>query len=384
MAERTKQKERALSLDLARGTILFLIILSHVPLFLYMMEPGVITKLAPTNILDEILNFFMEIIVDNRARPLFAVLFGYGLVMIYRKQSERKGTEVAKRLIKRRCWYLILFGALLAGIAGGQDILMTYGAAGLLLAGSLKMDNKKIIKRIVISTIICAIYLPVLWGGILAGVGDYGLPVTYTGNETYFASLIGQIIAIPIIPLFTLLFFPVIPAVYIGIWMGNKNVLIKPATHIRTLKQMTVWGLTLSLAGALPLVLINDIWFPDLFIAGLIYGLHMITGLAAGIGYSGLFGLLALSIQHRRRIVESIAAMGKRSLTFFVMHECLIVITMSPVAFDLGAHLNMTTAVILGAAIWIATLFLAYMMEKKQINGPLEQAMRNRTYKMQS
>ncbi|MGR5878710.1 hypothetical protein ACT7DO_00125 [Bacillus pacificus] len=42
----------------------------------------------------------MEFIVDNRARPLFAILFGYGLVMIYRKQCERMGAEEANRIIK--------------------------------------------------------------------------------------------------------------------------------------------------------------------------------------------------------------------------------------------------------------------------------------------
>jgi len=112
-AAEATNKKRALSLDVARGSMLFLIILSHIPLFLYMIEPGVLTKVAGSTPLDHFLNFLMEIIVDNRARPLFAILFGYGLVMIYRKQQERKGADEAKRIIKRRCWYLIIFGAIL-------------------------------------------------------------------------------------------------------------------------------------------------------------------------------------------------------------------------------------------------------------------------------
>lgn len=381
--DQKNQKERALSLDLARGGMLFLIILAHVPLFLYTIEPGVITKVTSSNMLEEVLNFLMEIIVDNRARPLFAVLFGYGLTMIYRKQTERKDEAEAKRIIKRRCWYLILFGALLAGVVGGQDILMTYGFAGLILLGSLKKIDRKIIKRIIISTVICLIYLPVLWGVILLGLGDYGLPTSYTGNETYFGNLINQIISIPIIPLFNHLFFPIIPSVYMGIWMGNKDLLIKPHNHVRLLKHLTAIGLTISILGAIPLVLINDTWFPELFTAGLAYGIHMMSGLAAGFGYAGLFGFLGMVIQHRGAVVESIAAMGKRSLTFFILHECLIVITMSPVAFNLGAYLNVTTSVVLAAVIWIATLVLAYVMEKKQIAGPLEKSLRNLTYKVQ-
>lgn len=118
--DKSNGRKRAVSLDIARGFMLLLIILSHVPLFLYAIEPGVITKVTPGNAIDQVLNFSMETIVDNRARPLFAVLFGYGLAMICKKQTERKGEDAAGQIIKRRCWYLILFGALLVGVAGGR------------------------------------------------------------------------------------------------------------------------------------------------------------------------------------------------------------------------------------------------------------------------
>lgn len=377
------QKKRALSLDLARGSMLFLIILSHIPLLLYTIEPGVLTKVAGSTPLDHFLNFLMEIIVDNRARPLFAILFGYGLVMIYRKQWERKGAEEAKRIIKRRCWYLILFGAILVGVAGGQDILMTYGIAGLLLIPCLKKDNTKIKKYVIISTLICLMYIPLLWGGILLGNQSYGLAVELTGEETYFNSLLEQLIAIPLIPLFTHLFFPIIPSVLMGIWLGNVNLLIKPHHHMKLLKQLTIGGLSLSLVGAIPLVLINDIWFPSFFIAGIAYGIHIITGFAGGVGYAALFGMLGASIKHYGVIVKAIAAMGKRSLTFFVIHEVLIVILLSPIAFNLGAHLTVTTSVLLGTIMWIVTLFIAYFTEQRQIEGPLEKYMRSLVYKKQ-
>ena len=112
----TNQKKRALSLDLARGSMLFLIILSHVPLMMYLSEPGVITKMAPGNALESFINMLMEFFVDNRARPLFAVLFGYGIIMIYNKQSERRSISEARKLIFRRCIYLILFGMILTGV----------------------------------------------------------------------------------------------------------------------------------------------------------------------------------------------------------------------------------------------------------------------------
>ncbi|MBY7145100.1 DUF418 domain-containing protein [Virgibacillus sp. NKC19-3] len=375
------KKKRALSLDLARGSMLFLIILAHVPLFLYMIEPGVITKVAGSTPLDHFLNVLMEIIVDNRARPLFAVLFGYGLVMIYRKQSERKSAKEATRIVKRRCWYLIVFGAILAGVAGGQDILMTYGIAGLLLVSSLKKDNSKIKKYVLISTILCLLYIPIFWGGILVGNQSYGLPVELTGHETYVNTMLERLIAIPIIPLFTHIFFPIIPSVLMGIWLGNINILMKPQNHIKQLKQLTIGGLTISLVGAIPLVLINDVWFPSLFNAGLAYGIHILTGFAGGIGYATLFGLFEAGMKYQGVIVKAIAAMGKRSLTFFVIHEVFIVLLLSPIALNLGAYLTVTTSVLLGSIMWIITLSVASFMERRQIEGPLETYMRYLTYK---
>ncbi|MFL0366211.1 DUF418 domain-containing protein [Pseudobacillus sp. 179-B 2D1 NHS] len=381
--DKVTQKKRAISLDIARGSMLFLIILAHIPLYLYMIEPGVITKVAGSTPIDHFLNFFMEFIVDNRARPLFAILFGYGLVMIYRKQCERMGAEEANRIIKRRCWYLILFGAILAGVAGGQDILMTYGITGLILVSSLKKDNNKIKKYVIISITICLIYIPILWGGFLFSNQSYGLPVELTGQETYSNTILDRLITIPIIPLFTHILFPVIPSVLMGIWFGNLNLLIKPHDHIKLLNQLTIGCLTISLVGAIPLVLINDVWFPSFFIAGVAYGIHIITGFAGGIGYAALFGLLGVGTKYRGVIVKAITAMGKRSLTFFVIHEVLIVILLSPIAFNLGAFLNVTTSVLLGIVIWVVTLSVAYIMDCRQIEGPLEKYMRYLTYKKQ-
>ncbi|MGP4062342.1 DUF418 domain-containing protein [Halobacillus sp. H74] len=379
--DKVTQKKRAISLDIARGSMLFLIILAHMPLLLYTSEPGVITKVAGQTPLDQVLNILMELIVDNRARPLFAILFGYGLVMVHRKQWVRNGSEKVKHLIKRRCWYLVWLGAILAGLAGGQDILMTYGITGLIVIHSLKKDTKKIKKYTIISTIPYIILLPILWGGLLVSMQSYGLPVELTGQETYLSTLSDRLFAIIFTPFITHVLFPVIPSVLMGIWMGKLNLLVEPQNYINLLKKLTVICFAISLVGALPLVLINDVWFPSFFIAGVIAGIHILTGFAGGLGYAALFGLLGLSINYHGVIVKAITAMGKRSLTFFVLHEILIVIILSPIAFNLGAVLTVTTSVLLGIVMWAVTLSVAYFMDHRQIEGPLEKYMRNLTYK---
>ena len=75
------------------------------------------------------------------------------------------------------------------------------------------------------------------------------------------------------------------------------------------------------------------------------------------------------------------AAMGKRSLTFFVLHEILIVLFLSPIAFNLGAHLSITTGFIFAVLLWAVTLTAAYFMEQNEKRGLLEIWMRKLTYK---
>ena len=377
----SNQKKRALSLDLARGSMLFLIILSHVPLMMYLSEPGVVTKMAPGNAFESFINMMMEFFVDNRARPLFAVLFGYGVIMIYNKQSERRSIGEARRLILRRCIYLILFGMILTGVFWGQDILMVYGIAGIILLPFLGRSNKTLLIWTGATTFFYAVFVSLLWGGALFAMDGYSVPVAFTGEETYLNTIWARLFSIPFVPLFTHLMYPVIPSVLMGFWLGQLNVLINPGEHLPFLKKLMIITLSISIIGAIPLVLINDLIFPSYFNAGLIYGVHIISGLFAGLGYAALFGILGHKINAPNKITHAMAAMGKRSLTFFVLHEILIVVFLSPIAFDLGTHINITTGFIFAVLLWAVTLTIAYFMEQNKKNGLLEIWMRKLTYK---
>ena len=209
----------------------------------------------------------------------------------------------------------------------------------------------------------------------------YSVPVEFTGEETYLNTIWARLFSIPFVPLFTHLMYPVIPSVLMGFWLGQLNVLINPGEHLPFLKKLMIITLSISIIGAIPLVLINDLIFPSYFNVGLIYGVHIISGLFAGLGYAALFGILGHKINAPNKITHAMAAMGKRSLTFFVLHEILIVVFLSPIAFDLGAHINITTGFIFAVLLWAVTLTIAYFMEQNKKNGLLEIWMRKLTYK---
>ncbi|WP_078382074.1 DUF418 domain-containing protein [Sutcliffiella halmapala] len=377
----TVRKKRAVSLDLARGAMLLLIALAHAPLYLYASEPGIMQRAESINFFDQVVNLFGIFIIDNRARAMFAVLLGYGFVLAFQSQiSKGKSETNALKMIRRRSWYLILFGIVLAVFIGGQDILMAYGFAGLLVSWLLKREIKALIRTFTVITLIYCLFTPILWGFNMLELGSYGFAPDVSATDTYLSTTLLNLIIFPIIPIMIHFMFPVLPSVLLGMWIARYQLLTKPEQHLKTLYFITLIGLTVSLLGALPLSFLGSIWNPGFFIAGLIGGLHMLTGIAGGLAYAAIFGIIGAKLKKVGRISKSIMALGKRSLTFYVWNEALLVLFLSPVALDLGGRVSNGIAAMIAVGIWTLSVVFASLMEKNNLNGPLEIVLRRLVY----
>ncbi|MBZ4222789.1 DUF418 domain-containing protein [Bacillus wiedmannii] len=376
------EKKRAVSLDLARGTMLLLIVLAHAPLYLYAADPGIMHRVESGSFFDQIVNLFGIFIIDNRARAMFAVLLGYGLVLALEGQiSKGKNENHAVKIVRRRSWYLILFGVVLAVLIGGQDILMAYGVAGLLVSPLLKCKMKTLIRKFSIITILYIIFIPIIWGFNMQAIGDYGFSPDVSAKDTYLSTTMLRLLFFPIIPVLIHFMFPILPSVILGLWIARYQLLIKPEQHLKKLYFITIIGLAISLIGAFPLSFIGTIWYPSLFIAGMINGIHILTGIVGGLAYATGFGIIGSRLKNLGYFSLSLIALGKRSLTFFVLNEALLVILLSPVAFDLGGYVSNALAALIAISIWILSVILATLMEKNNLNGPLEILLRRLIYK---
>src|SRR5690625_2610709 len=81
---------RSLTPDLARGLMLALIAIANVSWLLWGHGSVGMTPHVPAQTLsDQVLQFLMTIMVDHRALPLFAFLFGYWMVQFYRSRIDR-------------------------------------------------------------------------------------------------------------------------------------------------------------------------------------------------------------------------------------------------------------------------------------------------------
>ncbi|WP_036604991.1 DUF418 domain-containing protein [Paenibacillus assamensis] len=375
-------KKRAVSLDLARGTMLLLIALAHAPLYLYASDPGIMHRVEGITFLDQAVNFFGQFVIDNRARAMFAVLFGYGLVLAFKSLLSKGITEKeAVKTIRRRSWYLIMFGMFLGVLIGGQDILMAYGVAGLLVSRLLTRTNKTLIRTFIGLTVFYVLFTPLFWGFTILESGSYGFAPDVSATDTYFSTILIKLITVPFIPIFIHIMFPVLPSVLLGIWIARYELLTKPEQHLGKMRRITIAGLIVSILGAIPLSLIGNGWNPSYFTAGLINGLHIITGIAGGLAYAMLFGIIGAKIKEPGRLTSSLMALGKRSLTFYVFNEALLVLFLSPVALNLGGQIGNGLAGLIAVGIWVLSVVLATVLEKKNKVGPLEVLMRKLVYR---
>src|SRR5690606_28252733 len=89
--------------------------------------------LADAGTLDRAALFVQELLVAERSRPMFAILYGFGIAVMASRMAGR-GIDVrgARSVLLRRSWWLIALGLLHASLLFLGDILTAYGATGLL------------------------------------------------------------------------------------------------------------------------------------------------------------------------------------------------------------------------------------------------------------
>lgn len=98
--------------------MLALIAMANVMLYLHARPTGPRQHVLTESVWDHAVSGVMTALVEARAHPLFAALFGYGLVQMARRRSERGLPEDAvRRSIRRRSAALIAFGAVHALLA---------------------------------------------------------------------------------------------------------------------------------------------------------------------------------------------------------------------------------------------------------------------------
>ncbi|MEU6250419.1 DUF418 domain-containing protein [Glycomyces sp. NPDC047010] len=365
--------KRTLAPDLGRGLMLLAIALAHAHLALYVAD----YRPAPA---DQAAVLLRELLVDDRARPMFFFLFGYGLVQLTSRLAARGADpRSVKSLLRRRGWWLLLFGFAHAAVIG-VDIVSVYGFALLCFAGLLARSDRTLLRITAWTTAaLAAFFFLMSWSeatsnalmgfDLAAGATDLGemLSWRYTGWAFVLIAFGWQ----------------VLPAMLLGVWAARRRILEEPHLHLPALRRTAVGGIGIAVLGGLPWALVSSRLIEiDPLPAAALGSLHAVTGLAGGIGVIAAIGLAANRIgPDRGPLATAVAALGQRSLTFYMFQSVVFLLVFSPFTTGLGARTGFTGAALAAVATWLLSLALAEAMRRRGSRGPAEVLLRRLTYR---
>lgn len=372
---------RSLAPDLARGVMLLLIALANSHVYLHGHSIGVRGYPVVDTMPDRVVVLLQMTFVDGRAYPMFAALFGYGIIQLLRRQTSGGLDPVAvRKLVRRRGGWMVLFGFVHALLLFSGDIIGAYGLLAVVLAGLLIRGSDRKLLVLAGLWIIPTMLFGASQGLPLPEESEAFLPSMGSSDPLVAAGLrVGEwVLLTVVIALFTL-----VPALLIGVWAARRRLLDDPEQHRRFLVRAAVTGLGLAVVGGLPMALQAASWWQEPTIAaGMLAGLlHAVTGYAGGIGYAAVAGLVAIRVRDRSGpVVTALAACGQRSMTCYLTQSVVFVAVLAAYGGGLGDRLGIAQTALLAIATWAVIVVAAEAMRRRGYRGPAEVLLRRLTY----
>ena len=372
--------------DVSRVFVLLLVAVANVPAWTgadgRLTQGGLQALSATFSTADSVWIFIRTLLVDERAIPLFAMLFGFGLATMINRRiktgtqtylqtlpgtaegreptpaelawAREQATVDARRLVRRRGWWMILFGAV-HGIFFPGDIIGAYGVVAVVFAGWLARKHRKRILAAGITFAILATLFMYSFGLWQTGAMSRtpGADSSTSGSLPWFiGNLTGWVFTLMI----TLLSM-VIPAMFIGARLADTDLLAHPEQHRRLLIPVAVAGLGIGILGGLHAGLAYAGWGVPM--SSLDPAATAITGLAAG-----------------RRLLAS--AGGRRSMTAYLSQTILFGLTFTVVPGLLGTALavNEAPAAAIAVGVWTLAAAFCITLEHGGHAGPFETLLR--------
>lgn len=369
---------RSLGPDLARGFLLLFIALANVWGYLYGRTIGAGSRPTDGGVADRVVDGVVAFLVDDRSRPMFAILYGFGIAVMWSRMSARGIDESgARRVLRRRSWGLIALGVLHAGLLYSGDILAPYGATGLI---ALVLVNRPLptLRRWLIGSFLLG-SLATLGLGML----DLQDGPAVEGTASYWMSAVERLIGSGVVTLLSVLMLLFVPHVIVGILVQRAGWLQRPWEHRRTLGRVAAWTAVANLVLNLPWALVvARVWAPADGIQLAAYQAHDVSGFAMGLGYVCLFGWLAAVWHDRPRgwFLTGVTAVGERSLTCYLLQSLAFAPLLSAWGLGWGGRIGTATAAALAVGVWAMSVAVALALHRAGRRGPFEVLLRRAAY----
>ena len=395
---------RILAPDVARGfTMLGIAVANATTAWLYISPdtPGSTAGGVVNNsILDKIAIILGSIFTHVRGLPMFATLLGYGVGMIAMSLQRRNYPPKKARLVLiRRYFFLAIFGILHLSLLFFGDIMFVYGIMGIILALLYRFKDKTLL---IITGVLGTL------GLILAAIMTIGVSAEGASSRTEVMTSFIQTLSSPdsyatlVSHAFTSLSFQIgnlltgflffFPVMILGMVAARHNVLGQPEKYKTLLTRFAIVAVIISFGVGIPLGLAEIGVLPENTVLHL-QSLNQVAGIWAGPGIVASIALATLPLQRRIDAahasstgyplpvpLQALIALGKRSMTGYLLQSILFVLLTSTFTIGLGRGQGAWEATLIAILIWAITLVIAYALEKANLRGPFEVVHRRLSY----
>ena len=390
--------------DVARGFMLLLIALANVGYWVAGPEGR-----APSTA-DRTWAFIRALFIDQRAYPLFALLFGFGLAtMVNRRmasgidahcqqltgglrapsaaeldQAREQAAIDARRLVRRRGLWMVLFG-LIHGAFFPSEIIGTYGIVAVVFAGWFAHKHHKR-QLAVCALVLVSQFVPVVLamlfgpGGEAAASGAAAAAPTGAGESMasalpWFVTNVFGWFFTALSAAFTTM---ILPAAFLGARLADTDLIAHPERHRGLLTVAGIGGLALGALGALHQLLVPltsaQPWAAD-------STLIMVLGLAGGCGWLAVLALYAggPTVDNRltglKRLLSNV---GRRSMTAYLSQTAMFagIFVIAPRLTGRSVSPGLAASAAVAVMVWLTTVVLCAVLERLGMPGPFEVLLR--------
>lgn len=325
--------------------------------------------------------FIMAAFFAGKFYLLFSFLFGYSSAYILKDDRANRGRWI------RRCFALMLFGAVHFAFLWHGDIIFLYGLFGLLLLAFVFRTDRTLMIWNRIFYIGSAVVISLI--GILLLIGERFFP-TQASSEVYESALnevlrtgtyldsIGPRVELWAFGLISGIFLQggmAFAAFLLGVRMARSKFLSSPLDrphNSKMIKRGLVLGLPIQFAAALFLVANEQSADPSEAIYLCCLFLSFIAAPLLSMAY---VGLIRKFVADQPQLVAWMKPAGRMSLTIYISQSLIASIVFGPWGLGLFQELQTWQILILALAIWLALACFATLWLRRFNQGPLESLM---------
>lgn len=386
--------------DVARGFMLLLIALANVTYW----ASAVGTQVYDSHV-DSILALIRVAFIDQRAYPLFAVLFGFGLMTMVkrRRQSfvsnaiqgleaqgytvapleqghsigtlfQRDSMITARRLLRRRGWWMIVIGLVHSLLFPG-DVIGAYAIIALLLAGLFARENARALLILgsvwglfsLVQVAVVALVDPsVMTGGLPLSFVDYSPFGLLTNVGLWLLVSVSSVVS-------SMSVF----GVCLGGYLATTSLISQPERHRGSLEVIAALGLLIAFLGSLPFGLVEAEML-NVHLSWWMLPLNHFAGICGALGWLALLVVYAGPVPMLGRLTGmrwALASVGRRSMSSYILQSVLFAAIFLPL-YGRGMRFSELATVLISVGVWGLSVALAMVFEAFGKQGPLERLLR--------